>query len=245
VDPDLASRCREPEKRAKILLIDDDSTLLWLVGLRLEREGYEVSTARDGREGLRQAYRCQPDLIVLDVMMPEMDGWEVCRRLREVWDGPILMLTARGELKHRLKGLTLGADDYVAKPFDIEELLLRVKALLRRARLYPHLEQPQRYDNGELAVDLEREEVWREGQRVHLTPTEFRLLACLVREMGRPVPLDRLLQTVWGKTYRGARDLVKVHICALRRKIEPDPHHPRYIITERGTGYRFDGKPAQ
>jgi two-component system KDP operon response regulator KdpE len=230
---------------AKILLIDDDPTLLWLVGLRLKQEGYEISTARDGREGLRQVYRCRPDLILLDVMMPEMNGWEMCLRLREVWEGPILMLTAKGELEHRLKGLSLGADDYVAKPFDIEELLLRVRALLRRARLSPRMEQPQRYDDGELMIDLEREEVRREGQRVHLTPTEFRLLAGLIREMGHAVHVERLLQTVWGEAYRDAKELAKVHIWSLRQKIEADPSHPRYIVTERGVGYRFQGKPNE
>jgi DNA-binding response OmpR family regulator len=245
MDRELSSRCQKPETGAKVLVVDDDPTLLWLVGLRLEQEGYEVSLARDGREGLRQAYHGHPDLIILDVMMPEMDGWEVCRRLREMWDGPILMLTAKGELKHRLKGLGLGADDYMGKPFDMEELLLRVKALLRRARLRPPPKQPQRYDDGELAIDLGRGEVWREGQRVDLTPKEFKLLACLVREKGHHVPVERLLREVWGEWYGDGRRVVRVCIWGLRQKIEADPGHPRYIVTERGVGYRFQGNPNQ
>jgi DNA-binding response OmpR family regulator len=229
-------------KPAKILLIDDDPTLLWLVGLRLEQEGYGISLARDGREGLRQAYHGHPDLIILDVMMPEKDGWEVCRRLREMWDGPILMLTAKGELRHRLKGLGLGADDYVGKPFDMEELILRVKALLRRARLHPPLELCERYDDGTLVIDLRVGEVWREGQRVDLTSTEFKLLACLVKEKGHPVPLGRLLREVWGERYGDEGRGVRVYIWGLRQKIEADPGHPCYIVTERGVGYRFQGK---
>lgn len=223
----------------KILIIDDDPTLLRVVGLSLEGEGYKVYCARDGLEGMRCVYEHHPDLIILDVMMPGMDGWETCRRLREVVDIPIIMLTAKGDLQDRLEGLSLGADDYVPKPFDMDELLLRVKAVLRRARRRPYLKEPLRYDDGWVTIDLASREVRRGGKLVRLTPTEFKLIAFLLKNAGRPVSHEEILAQVWGEEYVDASDWIKVHIRHLRQKIEKDPSNPQYILTVRGVGYQF------
>lgn len=178
---------RVTDHRAKILIMEDDPALVRLLSLNLEGEGYTVNSAGDGIEGLRLAFEEKPDLVVLDIMMPVMDGWGVCQRLREVCDVPILRLTCRSDLRDKVRGLSMGADDYLPKPFDIEELLLHIEALLRRSRWRPYVARPTTFDDGNLLVNLEIREVRRGKERVELTPTEFRLLACFIRNPGTGV----------------------------------------------------------
>jgi len=233
----LERRARDHE--AKILIMEDDPALARLLGLNLEGEGYTVHSAGDGIEGLRLAFEEKPDLVVLDIMMPVMDGWGVYRRLREVSDVPILMLTCHSDLQDKVRGLSMGADDYLPKPFDMEELLLRIEALLRHSRWRPYVAKPTTFDDGNLLVNLETREVRRGMERVELTPTEFRLLACFIRNPGRVLSKEHLLSQVWGPEYVESLHYVKVYVRHLRRKIEHAPTHPRYILTERGVGYRF------
>jgi len=222
----------------KILIIDDSPDLLRIVQLCLEREDYVVSTARNGREGLQRTYSTQPDLVILDVMMPGMDGWDVLSRLREMSDVPVVMLTAKGRELDIVRGLGLGADDYITKPFGSAELVARVQALLRRNRM-PAGRRVSRYQDNGLTVDLERHEVRARGFPVDLTPTEFRLLAVLVQNVGRVVPHHTLLTQVWGDEYANEVHYLKLYIRYLRQKIEESPSNPRYILTEWGVGYRF------
>ena len=222
----------------KLLIIEDDKTLARGLAISLELLNYDVRVAANGFVGLQLVTEWEPALVLLDVMMPGMDGWEVCRRLRELKDIPIIMLTARGMRQDVIKGLNCGADDYVRKPFDMQELELRIKALLRRS-------QPDRiasvdvFDDGRLLIDLERRSVVRGGQPVHLTPTEFRLLACLVRHLGRVVSHEELMRAVWGLRYADETANLGVYIRYLREKLEETPNSPQYICTEWGIGYRF------
>ncbi len=224
-----------------VLVIDDDPQLLMLLRLTLERGGFRVVTAENGEEGLRQAYEVHPDVIVLDVMMPKMDGWTVCQRLRDVCDVPILILSARAETESVLKGLSLGADDYLSKPCSLEELVFRIQAILRRARSRSEVAWREVYDDDVLYVDLVNGRVERQGVPIHLTPTEQRLLSYLIRQEGRVVPHRELLANVWGPEYIEEIGYLSVYIRYLRRKIEPDPSNPRYIRTRWGIGYYFAG----
>lgn len=227
--------------RGCILVIDDDECLLRLVRLALIEEGYEVFCALSGREGLQQLWDRHPDLVILDIMMPGIDGWETCRRIREVSEVAIIMLSARGELPSRLKGLSIGADDYLPKPFNIEELLLRVKAVLKRVSQRPHMGGASIWDDGHLSISLMTREVFRDGNPVDLSLTEFDILAYLVQNAERVVSQEELLKEVWGERYKGTGEQVKVYISRLRHKLEPEPLCPRYILTIRGKGYRFGG----
>jgi len=224
-----------------VLVIDDDPQLLGLLRLTLEREGFRVITAESGEEGLRRAYEVRPDVIVLDIMMPQMDGWAVCRRLRDVCDVPILILSARTETESVIKGFSLGADDYLSKPCSLEELVFRLRAILRRARANAGGTWQEVYDDGNLYVDLADGKVARQGVAIHLTPTEQRLLLYLVRQGGRVVPHRELLTNVWGPEYAEEIGYLSVYIRYLRRKIEVDPSDPRYIRTRWGIGYYFAG----
>jgi len=225
-----------------ILVIDDDTGLLRLLQLGLEREGFSVITASGGKEGLRQAYQSRPDLVILDVMMPDMDGWTTCQRLREISNTPIIMLTARGGEKDVLRGLVLGADDYVAKPCSFDELKARIRALLRRAKAPVKLAWRTVYDDGRLVVDLSTGAVSLNGSIVNLTPTESRLLMCLVSQAGHVVPHEELLARVWGPEYSGEVGYLSVYVHYLRDKIEDDPGSPRYVRTRWGIGYYFAGE---
>ncbi len=225
--------------KRRILIIDDEAEARPLLKMALRADDIEVIEADDGLAGLRLAYEMRPDLIMLDLMMPLMDGWLTCQRIREVWDTPVIMVTASSELPSRVKGLGLGADDFIAKPFDVDELQLRVRAVMRRADERPFLDRPVRYTDEHLTVDLATREVLLDGEPVELTPTEFGLLRHLVQYPNQPVSSAELLKAVWGETYEDAEATLRVHLHHLRRKIEPDPHHPRYIMTERGVGYRF------
>jgi DNA-binding response OmpR family regulator len=221
-----------------ILLIDDDTTLLELLSGHLETAGYRPLAASDGPSGLRLAAEARPDLVVLDVMMPDMDGWEVCRRLRERFTIPIIMLTAKGEEIDKLRGFRLGVDDYVTKPFSFAELTARVGAVLARAMPAPT--PSHSVISGDLTLDFDQRRVTVAGRAVALTPTEYHLLEILAHFAHRPVPTEKLLHDVWGPEYAGEADHVKHYIWALRRKIEADPGDPHHILTERGFGYRFE-----
>ena len=222
----------------KILVIDDEETTVKLISFLLERKGYEVVKAYRAEEGLRKAYRTHPDLVLLDIMMPDMDGWEVCKRLRELSDVPIIFLTARTETEDIVRGLELGADDYVVKPYDNDELVARVRAHLRRAPKSDMVEELV-FDGGKFTINLMNREVTVRGEEQHLTPKEFALLSVLARNAGRVVTRKELVTEAWGQEYGDAIDSLKLYIHYLRKKIEEDASSPTYILTSRGVGYRF------
>ena len=229
---------------AKILLIDDDDSLPMVLEIALVQAGYKVQRARNGLEGLQYLYRWRPDLVVLDVTMPRMDGWETCGRIREVSDVLILMLTAKAGAENELKGLKGGADQYVTKPFLVSVLLARIEALLRRSRHSPEAAKPATVAVGDLKIDLARQEVSVEDRSVDLSPTEFRLLAALASRPNEVIPHQQLLTEVWGPEYAGESFYLKMYVRYLRQKIEDDPAHPRRIITRRGVGYYLNGSGA-
>jgi two-component system KDP operon response regulator KdpE len=224
----------------KILVIDDKREMTWLLEHALSEEGYEIEIARDGQEGLRRAHVARPDLILLDIMMPGMDGWDMLRRLREFSDVPVIMLTAVGGEDDKVLGLDIGADDYVTKPFGMEELKARIRAALRRAALSPSDKTPiLRFDGGRFVIDPASHTVTVRGEEVDLTPTEYKLLLYLAYNAGRVVTYDQILENVWGPGYEDGLSNVKLYIWYLRRKIEVDPSNPHYVQTQRGVGYYF------
>ena len=221
-----------------ILVIEDDPGIARIVRLYLERDGHTVTTAGDGVSGLSAARAGNPDLIVLDLMLPRLDGMSVCRALREESDVPIIMATARVDEDDRLAGLELGADDYIVKPFSPRELAARVRAVLRRtSRQSPS--QPPMIEYDGITIDFRMQTVARGDERPSLTPTEFRLLSMLASQPGRPFSRDRIIEGVFGYDFDGYDRTVDVHIANLRRKIEPDVRKPRYVQTVHGVGYRF------
>lgn len=220
----------------KVLVVDDDAKTVDLVKLYLNRDGYRVITASDGDEALRLARENQPDLIVLDLMLPGMNGLDVCRVLREESEVPIIMLTALTTDEDRLKGLELGADDYVTKPFSPRELAARVRAVLRRL---PGERGPEKIEHGALTVDFLKHEAFLEGKALNLTPIEFKLLGALVKEPGRVFSRAQIIEKALGLDFNGFDRTIDVHILKLRRKLEPDPHHPRYLKTVYGAGYKL------
>lgn len=221
-----------------VLLVDDEPTLVATLKYNLEREGYRVVTATDGERAIAAARTERPDLIILDLMLPVMDGLEVCRILRRETGQPILMLTARGEEVDKVVGLEMGADDYVTKPFGMRELLARVRALLRRTAPAEHEEG---LVSGDLVFDLKRREVRRDGAVLELKPKEIDLLLYFARNRGRAFTREQLLREVWGYDFYGDSRTVDVHVSWLRQKIETDPHRPARLVTVRGVGYRFEG----
>ena len=223
----------------RILIVDDDLTLIELLSQCLEKTGYKVLRATNGIDGLQMVYKNKVDLIILDVMMPRMDGWETCSRIREISDVPIIMLTAKDEEADALKGFHCGVDDYVTKPFSFAELTARVKAILQRARKAPPDKQRRVYAFDELVVDADNSQVTVRGKPVSLTPTEFQLLLNLAENAGRILSHEQLLSQVWGPEYVGETGYVKRYVWYLRQKIEDDPSNPQYILTERGFGYRL------
>ncbi len=224
--------------KEKILVIDDETTLAEMLTLKLEPKGFEVLSARHGSEGLKIAYESHPDLVILDIMMPEMDGWETCRRLRELSDVPVIMLTAKVNEDDVVRGFRLGADDYVKKPFSLQELEERIRAVLKRSSGNDK-EANTIYDDGNLKIDLERQQVFKNGQLTHLTSTEYRLLSCLFRHKGVTVPHEELLTEVWGPAYLDATACLSLYIRYLREKLEDNPSEPQYIRTKWGSGYWF------
>jgi len=225
----------------KVLLIDDDHALLTLLGQYLKRAGFHVLHAENGAEGVRLLREERPDIVVLDIMMPRMDGWETCQRIRKFSDVPVVMLTAKGEEADKLKGFRMGVDDYVTKPFSFAELAARIGAILQRGRRM--VPETRRFIFDNLIVDLDEHLVLRDGTPIELTPTEFRVLCCLVENAGRVVPPEQLLERVWGPEYADATGYIRRYIWYLRQKIEEDPSNPRFILTEREFGYRFT-RPA-
>ena len=222
----------------KILVIDDEETTVQLISILLERRGYEVIKAFRADEGMRKAYRYQPDLVLLDIMMPDMDGWDVCKRLRDMSDVPVIFLTARGETRDVVKGLEMGADDYIVKPYDNDELVARVRAHLRRSPR-PNMSEELVFNNGDFRINFMNREVRVRNEMKHLTPKEFNLLGVLVRNAGRVVTRNELVTEAWGDEYADAIDSLKLYIHYLRQKLETDPNRPEYILTLRGVGYRF------
>lgn len=235
----------DPLEDRKILIIDDDAEILELLDLLLSRFGAQVATSRTAVEGLRQFYAFRPDLVLLDLMMPQMSGWEVCERLRALSDIPIIMLTALADTRDVARGLECGADDYVTKPFANQVLLARVRALLRRSTLTYSPAMGSAYDDGHLAIDLGRRQVLVRQSPVHLTPTEYKVLAYLFQHHDRVLTYAQILQNVWGPECGESAHYVHVYLHRLRNKLEADPEHPRYLLTEPGIGYRFSHRLGQ
>lgn len=227
------------ERKRSILVVDDEPRMIRFIRLNLEHDGYEVHAANDGEEALEKLRDLMPDLILLDVMMPGLDGFEVLDMVREISNVPVIMLTAKGDVEDRVKGLELGADDYISKPFSPAELSSRVKAVIRRTEMpSEYVHEPIEID-GRLKIDFDRREVYVEGEKVKLRPTEYRLLYHLVKNAGWIVPHEQLLAKVWGYEYRDETHYLRLYINYLRQKLEEDPSNPKYILTERGVGYRF------
>lgn len=227
-----------------VLVIEDEENLQEALKYNLEREGYDVLTASDGERGLGMARERQPDLVILDIMLPQIDGLEVCRILRRERDTPIIMLTAKGEEVDRVVGLELGADDYITKPFSMRELLARLRTVLRRTRNHPRDDSPpsnEVFTSGDLEVNLASHTVSLGGVEVDMKPREFDLLALLVANKGRAFTRDQILERLWGQDYIGDTRTVDVHIRWIRQKIETGPGSPNRIVTIRGVGYRFQG----
>lgn len=229
----------EDLERRRILVVDDEERMVRFIRLNLEHDGFQVSEAFNGRQAIQKLRDVNPDLILLDVMMPDLDGFDVLEMIREISSVPVIMLTAKGEEDDRVRGLELGADDYVPKPFSPRELVSRIRAVLRRTEaasgsMHGLIEIDER-----LKIDFDRREVWLEGKIVKLRPTEYRLLYHLVQNAGWVVSHDQLLAKVWGYEYRDEPHYVRLYINYLRQKLEKDPANPKYILTERGVGYRF------
>ena len=225
--------------KVHILVVDDEPRYIRAIQVNLETSGYEVLAARDGQTAIELAVSEQPDLILLDIRMPGLDGYEVCRRIREFSAVPIIMLTALAEDTDKVKGLDIGADDYVTKPFSADELLARVRAALRRVELSERQDPHPTFQAGDLLIDFARQQVFARGQEVNLTPTEYRLLCELVKQAGRVLVPEYLLEKVWGMGYEGENRLLWQAVHRLRRKIEHDPRNPQYIQTRPGIGSVF------
>ncbi len=233
-----------PAKKTTILTADDDPQILRLVTRNLELDGYDVIAVSDGQAALEQIEAHTPDLVLLDIMMPRMDGFTVTQRVREFSAVPIMLLTARGQDQDKIHGLDLGADDYLTKPFSVEELLARVRAVLRRAQFAADAHGLSATTTvGELTIDYAQHLVTVRGQEVSLTPTEYRILAYLAQNAGRVITQDLLLEQVWGTDYLGESHMLQVNINRLRRKIEDDHTHPRYLLTKVGIGYLLASHP--
>ncbi len=223
----------------KILVVDDEKRMVRFIQLNLEQDGFQVVTAYNGKEALDQVRTQLPDLVLLDIMMPDIDGFEVLKKIREVSEVPVIMLTAKGEEDDRVKGLELGADDYITKPFSPRELVSRIKAVLRRTKTFQEDQVDIVEVDDRLKIDFSRREVWVEGEKVDLRPTEYRLLYHLVKNAGWVNTHEQLLTKVWGFEYRDEPHYVRLYVNYLRKKLEKDPSNPEYILTERGVGYRF------
>jgi two-component system KDP operon response regulator KdpE len=228
-----------PKESRLILVVDDEPRMIRFIRMNLELEGYHVIEASDGIQTLEQVRKHLPDLVIMDVMMPRMDGFEALRLLREISTVPVILLTVKDEEEDRIHGLELGADDYITKPFSPRELVSRVNAVLRRADWPAPTPRSVLQIDDRLSVDFNRHQVIVDGERVDLRPTEYRLLSHLIQNAGWVVPHETLLAKVWGYEYRDETHYLRLYINYLRQKIEQDPSNPQYIMTERGIGYRF------
>ncbi len=229
--------------KTRILIADDDHSILKLMNISLKQEGYEPILASDGKEALSLVEAENPALVILDIRMPGMNGFEVCQKIRTFSDTPVIMLTSSNQDEDVLQGLKSGADDYVTKPFSVEVLLARIQAVLRRAKFPEEVARPE-FRSGELVIDFEQHRVSIAGKEVKLTATEYKILSLLARHAGRVFTQDQLLEKVWGWEYRGESHILQVSISRLREKIEDTPRDPKYILTRVGIGYSFP-KPAE
>ncbi|TAK20457.1 MAG: response regulator transcription factor [Chloroflexota bacterium] len=225
--------------RPLVLIVDDENRYLQLIAMNLHASGYRTVRASDGTTAIARAEMQDLALVILDVMLPDMDGYEVCRAIREFSTVPIIMLTAKAEIAHKVAGLGAGADDYVTKPFSVDELIARVQAQLRRQESSSRPRPPRVFEADELRIDFDARTVTSDGADVALTPLEFRLLERLAGSAGRVLLANEILNSVWGPGYESADDVLRAAIARLRRKIEIDPDHPRHLITVRGIGYCF------
>lgn len=227
------------ENRKRILVVDDERGLVRIIRLNLEQDGFDVIEAYNGSQAMEKLRTTLPDLVLLDVMMPDTDGFTVLKMIRQTGNIPVIMLTAKGEEGDKVKGLELGADDYVTKPFSPRELTSRIRAVLRRGDFSRDQESGKIIVDDRLTIDFDRHEVWVEGELVQLRPTEYRLLYHLVQNAGWVLTHDQILNKVWGYEYENEPHYVRLYINYLRKKLELDPADPQYILTERGVGYRF------
>jgi len=227
------------ENRKRILVVDDEKGLVKIIRLNLEQDGFDVIEAFNGAQAMEKLRTTLPDLVLLDVMMPDTDGFTVLKMIRQIGNIPVIMLTAKGEEDDKIKGLELGADDYVTKPFSPRELTSRIRAVLRRGDFSRDEESGKIVVDDRLTIDFDRHEVWVEGELVQLRPTEYRLLYHLVQNAGWVLTHDQILNKVWGYEYENEPHYVRLYINYLRKKLEVDPANPQYILTERGVGYRF------
>jgi len=223
----------------RILAVEDDSLCLELIRRSLEKTNFHVTLAADGQDAIQAFHRTNPHLILLDLMLPDVSGWEVCRQIRQFSSVPIIMLTALNSPKDIVRGLNSGADDYVAKPFRGDELVARIQAVLRRTHVPPDEDLPLRFAEGHLVIDPATHRVVAHGQEIQLTPTEFKLLLLLAQQPGRIVPVDTIFNQVWHFENEPDQGYVKWYVWRLRKKIEEDPSKPRFLVTVRGFGYRF------
>lgn len=227
------------ENRKRILVVDDERGLVKIIRLNLEQDGFDVVEAYNGSQAMEKLRTTLPDLVLLDIMMPDTDGFTVLKMIRQIGSIPVIMLTAKGEEDDKIKGLELGADDYVTKPFSPRELTSRIRAVLRRGDFSRDEESGKIIVDDRLTIDFDRHEVWVEGELVQLRPTEYRLLYHLVQNAGWVLTHDQILNKVWGYEYENEPHYVRLYINYLRKKLEVDPADPQYILTERGVGYRF------
>ena len=221
----------------RILVVDDEPLYQHLVTVNLEKEGYEVITANNGEDAIEMVSVRHPDLIIMDVMMPRLDGITACERIHQFSDVPIIMLTAKGEEQDRVRGLNVGADDYVVKPFSATELVARVRAVLRRAQSSEDVAQNRYFIHGDLKIDFARAEVWRDNKPIYLSATEYRLLMQFAQNVGQILSAEDLLVAIWGSQYRKDKEILWVSIARLRQKLEEEPHDPKHIVTRAGLGY--------
>lgn len=226
-------------RKNRILVVDDEKRMVTFIRLNLEHDGFEVIEAFNGTQAINSLRESLPDLILLDVMMPDLDGFEVLRLVRETSAVPVIMLTAKGDENDKVRGLELGADDYITKPFSTRELVSRVRAVLRRGASFDDEEGSKIVVDERLQMDFGRHEIWVDGELIKLRPTEYRLLYHLVKNAGWVLTHDQILTKVWGYEYRDEPHYVRLYINYLRKKIEVDASDPKYILTERGVGYRF------
>jgi two-component system KDP operon response regulator KdpE len=234
----------EDLREKTVLVIDDEPDLLAIVQAVFSQAGAQVHAAIDGEEGLRQFYAHQPDVVILDLMMPNVDGWAVCRAIRRLSDTPIILLTALSADKVVVDGLECGADEFITKPISPPVLLARTRAILRRTDLPPPVRKSTTYQDGYLTIDLETRRVLVRERSIKLSPTEYRLLSLLFKNTGRILSCEQILRNVWGEGYTGNVDYVHVYMRHLRKKVEEDPARPVYLLTEHGLGYRFEKQAA-